>query len=234
MEDVKIGFYENMAFIKTIDVYDNKTILDKINKDKDVQQVGRYLDQVSGVSHTDSCEILDRCVKDHSLCSFYIGELAKTPETRNLSLYAFSQITAELEVSATQKEGVGAKVNLKAPINTSAISNLAEERVAEISNLAEARVADCEKAADHTAAAIKQGAKALISRTKKAGMLAVPPSLIVGNVAAALNSETYPASLDVARHNMSGIEECNSFDSYESVSKRTSKFNKKNFRNNSF
>jgi hypothetical protein len=49
------------------------------------------------------------------------------------------------------------------------------------------------------------------------GLIVVPASLALANASAALNSRTYPESLNAARHNMSQIEETNSFDSFDSI-----------------
>lgn len=50
----------------------------------------------------------------------------------------------------------------------------------------------------------------------RGSLIALPATLVFGNVSAFLNSPTYPESLDAARHSMSNIEEFNSFDSFDS------------------
>jgi hypothetical protein len=59
-----------------------------------VIQVGHALDNAVGVSPEQAFEILNKCAEDQSLCSYYISELAKSPDIRNRLinlLYFFSR-----------------------------------------------------------------------------------------------------------------------------------------------
>ena len=77
--------------------------------------------------------------------------------------------------------------------------------------------------ADIASEVMKTGKKALMHGSVKTGLVVAPATIAYANLSAALNSPTYPQSLDSARHDFSKIEEFGSFDSNESNDVRRAK-----------
>ena len=71
---------------------------------------------------------------------------------------------------------------------------------------------------------LSKGKNAIIKGTVSAGMFIVPGTLITTNLAAGLNSSTYPQSLDNARCNYYSLENFGFFDPDESSNDRSKKF----------
>jgi len=70
---------------------------------------------------------------------------------------------------------------------------------------------------------LEKGKNALIYGGVRAACAAVPIALATGHLSAALNSSTYPESLDTATRDYARIENFNSFDSNESNEDRLNK-----------
>jgi hypothetical protein len=188
-----------------------------------VKEVGKALDNTVGVSSSEAFDILDKCSANPEVCSFYITELAKSPDIRNLAQDVFSKMKGEIyaELSMSQKEGLEFKAGVKAPIENPDLAQV-------LSDVTKAKAKFGKVVTDSSAEVLSKGKNALVYGTAKAGLIAVPATLALANVTAALNSQTYPESLDSAKHNMSQIEEFNSFDSNESASDRLNKFKRHN------
>jgi len=71
-----------------------------LNKLK-VIKFGNALDKAMNVSSQEAFEILDKCAEDQSLCSFYLMELAKSPDVRNLTTESISKIKSEVNVGVS-------------------------------------------------------------------------------------------------------------------------------------
>jgi hypothetical protein len=84
-----------------------------------VVEVGKALDKAIGVSSEKAFEILDKCAKDQSLCSFYIEELAKSPDIRNLATDVISKIESDvdLKISYDRKKGIKTTMNINANLD---------------------------------------------------------------------------------------------------------------------
>ena len=135
----------------------------------------------------------------------------------------FSKMKGEFyaELSVSQKEGFEFKAGVKAPIEKPDLAQV-------LSDASKAKAKFGKAVTNSSVEVLNKGKNVLIHGTGKAALLVVPATVAVANVTAALNSPTYPESLDSARHNMSQIEEFNSFDSNESVSDRLNKFKRHN------
>jgi hypothetical protein len=81
------GIYETYASIKTA-AWSVYMVVEKIG----LCEVGKALDKAVGISSAEAFKILDVCSATPHLCSFYVAELAKTPDSRNLATDAFSII----------------------------------------------------------------------------------------------------------------------------------------------
>ena len=69
------------AWPKSKDVFPDIHIPDRSK----VMEVGKALDKAVGVSPSEAFDILDKCAANPELCSFYLTELAKSPDARNHS-----------------------------------------------------------------------------------------------------------------------------------------------------
>ncbi len=212
--------YEIYASIKTA-AWPGHDFIAKLK----VKDVGKALDNAVGVSSSEAFDILDKCSANPEVCSFYITELAKSPDIRNLAQDVFSKMKGEIyaELSMSQKKGLEFKAGVKAPIENPNLQVL--------SDVTQAKATFGKVVNDYSAEILSKSKNTLVYGTAKAGLIAVPATLALANVTAALNSQTYPESLNSARHNMSQIEEFNSFDSNESASDRLNKFKRHNSSN---
>ena len=210
--------YEVYASIKTAAWPEG----DFIDQSK-VMEVGKTLDNTEGVSPSAAFDILDKCAANPELCSFFLTELSKSPDARNQSQEVLSKIKGEIyaELSMSQKEGFDFKAGVKAPIENPDLAQV-------LSDVSKAKAKFGKVVTDSSAEVLSKGKNAFVYGAGKATLIVVPTTIAVANVTAALNSPTYPESLDSARHNMSQIEEFNSFDSNESVSDRLNKFKRHN------
>jgi len=212
------GIYEVYASVKTA-AWPGYLVYNKVQ----VIEVGKALDKAAGISSKESFNILDKCTVNQELCSFYITELAKSPETRNLATDIYSTIKADakVEVSWSQKEGFEVKADVQVPLENKDLRK-------GIQVVTDAKAEVTKVVTDSSAEVLKKGKNALIHGTGKAGLVAVPTALISANITAALNSPTYPQSLDSARRDFSRIEGLGSFDSNESTKDRLTKFKRHN------
>jgi len=192
------GVYQVYASLKTA-AWPDYLVCSKVQ----VNEVGKALEKAAGISSKEAFNILDKCSLNPELCSFYITELAKTPEARNLAtdVYSIMKADAKVEVSWSQKEGFEIKADVQVPLEKG------------IQVLTDAKAEVTKVVTDSSSEVLKKSKNALIHSSVKAGLLVVPAALIGANVAAALNSPMYPQSIDSARRDFSRIEEFGSFDS---------------------
>ena len=123
---------------------------------------------------------------------------------------------ADVEFSWSQKEGFGVKANAQVPFENKDLRQV-------VTDVTSAKAKATKVATGASSEVLRQGKNALIHGSVRAGLFAVPAVLTYANASAALNSPTYPQSLDSARHNFSRIEDFSSFDSNESNEDRLAK-----------
>ena len=89
------GVYENYALLKTSQWPSN------LGSQKiEVCDVGKALDKATGIGPGNAYEILDKCGDNPDLCSFYIAEIAKNPDVRNLATDVYSRLKANATAEA--------------------------------------------------------------------------------------------------------------------------------------
>jgi len=111
--------YEAYASIKTAAwPSDFKSFDLKYVDKRQVCAVGKALDEVSGIHSDKAFSILDKCVENPSWCSFYLEELVKNPESRNLATNVYDRLKADanLELEYSLKDGFKIKANLPLPL----------------------------------------------------------------------------------------------------------------------
>ena len=85
-----VGPYEAYAEIKKI------TMTDNLSKSA-IEELGKLLDNAVGINTDIAYQILDKCAEDISLCNYYVLELAKSPDNRNLALNTFAHVKGEVK-----------------------------------------------------------------------------------------------------------------------------------------
>ena len=81
-----------------------------------VLEVGIALDKATGISQSQGFEVLNECLKDKNVCSYYVSEIAKSPDLRNLTTKVVADIKSSTEITLTYDPKTG---NIKPEIKTS-------------------------------------------------------------------------------------------------------------------
>jgi len=200
-----------------------------LNKLK-VIKFGNALDKAMNVSYQEAFEILDKCAEDQSLCSFYLMELAKSPDVRNLTTESISKIKSEVNVGVSwdQKEGFKAKGNWTTNFegNPKDLQKAQQEGVRYVEGVKSSVAKAISNISDLVPEVLSKSKNALITGAVTAGILAMPTAIISANAFIATNSPTYHQSLDNARHNFSCMEDFGSSDSNKSIEDRLVKLKK--------
>jgi hypothetical protein len=87
-----MGFYNLLAELKA-------TSLEEKKEKGALIEVGLALDKATGVSKADKLQILEDCKGNCDLCSFYVTELVKDPDYRNLAFNKFTTVKTSVNLN---------------------------------------------------------------------------------------------------------------------------------------
>jgi len=212
------GHLEVYAKIKAGAMYYGSRISDGYTRNL-IIQLAKVLDKAPDVNPEKGYEILDKCIQNPSLCKDY-QQIYNNP-SRNL---ASSEIGAIKRTYSARGSFAGIEGQVTYTTETPIYDNGLEKKPDFVDIL--------EEKIDRTKNTVDKFCKSDIWRkTKDAGHIlgvkgtiaALPIGFVLANVNAAVNSPSYPASLDNARRNFAKLEEIPSFDSDESMEDRLSK-----------
>jgi len=174
-----------------------------------------------GVPQSLAFKILDECAKNSTLCEFYVQELAKSSDTRNLALESTVTIKNQFTGKFNYTPPTGLLQNIFSPDNLTELGNSTEQNdwLSYFKNIGDLtpQIEVQSTATCDNLLSIQKGKDAFL-KSKRVGSAVGLSLTATANLLG--NSSTLDASLDNARHNFSRIEEFGSFDSNESSQDR--------------
>ena len=200
---VSLDVYESMALLKTVG-FTQEDI-------RRIQELGKVLDNVKGISSEDCYKILDKCAANPDLCSFYIQELAKSPDKRDLALHA----VAKMQGFFNMKFELNSDKIAKRSNSMGSLRDTIESKsfLSDLADMSKFEVESGFSTSVDTKVLVSEGKASIAKSSKTVAKVALPIIFTAAAATALGNSKTLEASFNRAGNNLCSIEELGSYDS---------------------